>query len=143
MTESITANPVRNDTSDNPTSPLAQQHCLLCPKPRRSGRGRFCSDACRQRGFRRRQRPPDEIYLGLITRLPTTSIIYQCPECDARLLGQQRCDDCGVFARRLGPGGACPHCDEAVAIVDLIAELRSGLPTTMPTTEVTPNTTPR
>jgi hypothetical protein len=60
----------------------------------------------------------DEIHLGLTKRLPTTSIVYQCPECEARLLGQQRCDDCGVFARRLGPGAACPYCDEPVAIID-------------------------
>jgi hypothetical protein len=24
----------------------------------------------------------------------------------------------GVFARRVGPGAPCPHCDKAVAIVD-------------------------
>jgi hypothetical protein len=46
--------------------------------------------------------------------------IYQCPECDERYLGQQRCDDCGTFCRRIGPGGPCPHCDEPVAINDLI-----------------------
>ena len=86
------------------------------------GRKTYCDDACRQRGFRLRQRPSDEIGLGLATRLPKTAIVYQCPECEARCLGQQRCDDCGVFMKRLGPGGACPHCDEAVAVADLIAE---------------------
>jgi hypothetical protein len=75
--------------------------------------------------------------------LPHTSIVYQCPACDVRLLGQQRCEDCGVFARRLGPGAACPHCEEPIAIVDLIAEIQTGLPTTIPTTEVTPNPTTR
>jgi len=101
------------------------------------GRQTYCSDACRQRSFRRRQPPLDEIRFGLTVRLPRTSIVYQCPECEARLLGQQRCDDCGVFARRLGPGAACPHCDEPVAIIDLLAELHAP-PTTIPTTEVTP-----
>ena len=93
------------------------------------GRKAYCDDACRQRGFRLRQRPPDEVRLGIATRLPKTAIVYQCPECDARCLGQQRCDDCGVFMRRLGPGGACPHCDEAVAVADLIAEVQASTST--------------
>ena len=108
-----------------------------------AGRKTYCSDACRQRGFRLRQRPADELQLGLASRLPKTAIVYQCPECDVRFLGQQRCDECGVFGRRLGPGGPCPHCDEPVAIGDLLAEIQTGLPTTIPTTEVTPNPTTR
>ena len=40
----------------------------------------------------------------------------------ARYLGQQRCPDCHRFCRRLGPGGACPHCDEPVTFVDLLGE---------------------
>jgi hypothetical protein len=47
------------------------------------------------------------------------------PSMMSGFLGQQRCDDCGVFGRRLGPGGPCPHCDEAVAISDLLAEVHS------------------
>ena len=66
----------------------------------------------------------------MATRLPKTAIVYQCPECDARVLGEQRCDDCGVFMKRLGPGGACPHCDEAVAVADLIAEVQATVRTT-------------
>ena len=30
---------------------------------------------------------------------------------------------------RLGPGGACPHCDEAVAVADLIADVRASIGT--------------
>ncbi|MGH2364008.1 MAG: hypothetical protein ACRDHX_05070, partial [Chloroflexota bacterium] len=39
---------------------------------------------------------------------------YECSGCGVRLLGEQRCPDCGLFARRLGLGGLCPHCDEPV-----------------------------
>jgi hypothetical protein len=60
-------------------------------------------------------------------RRPVT--VYACPSCEARYLGEQRCGDCGVFCHRVGLGGACPHCDEPVAVADLIAE------------EVTPTTT--
>jgi hypothetical protein len=38
----------------------------------------------------------------------------------ARYLGEQYCSDCRSFCRRIGPGGTCPHCDEPVAINDLI-----------------------
>jgi len=96
------------------------------------GRKTYCDDACRQRGFRLRQRPPDEIQLGLATRLPKTAIIYQCPECEVRFIGQQRCDECGVFMRRLGPGEPCPHCEEAVAVADLIAEVQATISTPRP-----------
>ncbi len=110
---------MRNDRQPAPN----QRVCRACGRTFPvQGRKAYCDDACRQRGFRLRQRPSDEIGLGLATRLPKTAIVYQCPECEARCLGQQRCDDCGVFMKRLGPGGACPHCDEAVAVADLIAE---------------------
>jgi len=126
---------LRND------SPTPDQHraCGACGRTFLvQGRKAYCDDACRQRGFRRRQRLADEIQLGLATRLPKTAIVYQCPECDSRYLGQQRCDDCGVWCQRLGPGGPCPHCDDPVAIADLLAAIRSTSPATMHTTEVTP-----
>ena len=109
---------MRNDSQRSPD----ERECLACGRSfPPQGRKAYCDDACRQRGFRLRQRPSDEIHLGLATRLPKTAIVYQCPECESRFLGQQRCDDCGVFMRRLGPGGPCPHCDEAVAVADLLA----------------------
>jgi hypothetical protein len=46
--------------------------------------------------------------------------VYQCPDCGQRCLGQQRCDECGTFCHRIGPGGACPSCEEPVAITDII-----------------------
>ena len=46
--------------------------------------------------------------------------IYQCPACETCYLGNQRCDECGVFCRRVGSGGLCPHCSEPVAVADLL-----------------------
>ena len=37
--------------------------------------------------------------------------------------GEQRCPDCGIFGRRIGTGGPCPHCAEPVALTDLIEEV--------------------
>jgi hypothetical protein len=77
------------------------------------GRQRHCSTACRQRAWRRRRSAPVE---PLVARSDT---VYACPTCDARYLGEQRCDECNTWCRRLGPGGLCPCCDEPVAISDL------------------------
>jgi predicted nucleic acid-binding Zn ribbon protein len=114
---------LRND----PRPSADHRSCRACGRSFAvQGRQVWCSDACRQRGFRLRQRQPDERFLDLATRLPKTVIVYQCPECEARFLGQQRCDDCGIFCRRLGPGGHCPYCDEAVAVTDLLAANLGG-----------------
>jgi hypothetical protein len=111
---------LRNDTDHQPAA--EQQPCSACGRPfPPRGRRTYCSDACRQRGFRLRQRPADELQLGFGTRLPKAAIVYECPTCETRYLGDQRCEECGVFCRRLGPGGPCPHCDETVAIADLIS----------------------
>jgi predicted nucleic acid-binding Zn ribbon protein len=77
------------------------------------GRQRFCSTGCRKTAWRRTRRAPIE---PVVARVDT---VYVCPECDARYLGSQRCDDCNTWCRRLGPGGLCPCCDEPVAISDL------------------------
>jgi hypothetical protein len=60
-------------------------------------------------------------------RRPRRAItVYECPQCESRYLGEQRCDDCGVFCRRIGFGGTCPHCDEAVAVEDLMGAEAPG-----------------
>jgi len=92
--------------------------CPICGQPfTPMGRQRVCSAACRQAAWRRRHGPPHP-------RIPLhparAATVYECPSCDTRSLGVQRCDDCGVFCRRVGPGGLCPHCDEPVALADLL-----------------------
>ncbi len=51
--------------------------------------------------------------------MTAATVIYQCPECEERMR-QRRCEDCNLFTRRLGAGAPCPHCDELVALTDLI-----------------------
>lgn len=84
------------------------------------GRRRFCSAACRQAAWRQRHPTPLPPLPPLPSRTPRPATIYECPTCGARFLGEQRCPDCQVFCRRVGPGGPCPHCDEPVAIADLL-----------------------
>jgi predicted amidophosphoribosyltransferase len=110
----MTSMPRRNDSrNDTAACPACGQ--AFTP----AGRRRWCSDACRQAAWRRRH-PAAPAAGPLPAAQPARDhTIYQCPGCDQRYLGQQRCDDCGTFCRRIGPGGPCPHCDEPVAISDL------------------------
>ncbi len=82
-----------------------------------SGRRRYCSDACKQADWRARQAgaPPAPVAAAATP----TAVVYECPECEQRYISVRRCDDCGLFCRRIGAGGSCPHCDEPVAYADL------------------------
>ncbi len=109
-------NDARNDSEPRPC-PVCQQPFV----PR--GRQRVCSATCRQALWRRRHPTPPAPLPERSTR-PTT--VYECPSCDTRYLGQQRCPDGGAFCRRVGAGGRCPHCDEPVAVADLLPPAPKG-----------------
>ena len=99
--------------------------CPICQQAfQPGGRRRFCSDACRQAAWRARQ--PVASGLPVTHRSPRPSTVYECPACETRLLGEQYCPDCHTFCRRVGPGGACPHCSEPVAINDLVDDSGGG-----------------
>ena len=55
-------------------------------------------------------------------RPPRSAVVYECSACLTRYLGAQYCSECRRFCRRVGAGGLCPHCDEPVAVADLIAD---------------------
>lgn len=90
-----------------------------------AGRARYCSGACRQRAFRQRQALA-ELDLDQLTRQLrlrrelVAHTVYECPSCEARLLGERRCPDCNLMCRRVGLGGPCIHCDELLAVQDLL-----------------------
>ncbi|HWO47755.1 MAG TPA: hypothetical protein VNM41_06800 [Solirubrobacterales bacterium] len=123
------ASPVRYGSRYGPSDPADAQPCRSCPAcqtPITSTRARYCSDACKQRAYRLRQTdgtPPD---LGALTtelrsrQALIAQTVYECPTCEARFLGEQRCPDCHVFCRRVGLGGPCPHCDEPVTLAELL-----------------------
>lgn len=94
----------------------ATMACPVCGTPFvASGRRRHCSTTCRQAAWRRRNAAPVE---PLVAKPDT---VYACPSCEARLLGEQYCEDCHRFMRRIGPGGLCPCCDEPIAITELLS----------------------
>jgi Zn finger protein HypA/HybF involved in hydrogenase expression len=85
-----------------------------------TGRQTYCSPACRKTAFRRRHQQSAPT-VTVPTAGPRREItVYECPDCGGRLLGEQRCPDCHTFARRIGLGGECPHCQEPVAVIDLL-----------------------
>ena len=109
--------PPRNDTRNDIAA------CPACGQPfPRAGRRRWCSDACRQAGWRRRHQPPPSAAHAPVPAPGNARdhTIYQCGECDQRYPGEQWCHDCSRPCRRIGPGGPCPHCGEPIAISDLI-----------------------
>ena len=102
------------------------RRCSICQVGRVSARARYCSDACKQHAYRLRQPSLTLPALDAVTadlRRRQTLVahtIYECPSCETRLLGEQRCPDCHVFCRRLGLGGSCPHCDEPILLAELL-----------------------
>lgn len=86
------------------------------------GKRRYCRDACRVAAHRRRHRSPDTATVVPPPGQPRRPhTVYECATCDTRALGEQRCDDCGAFMRRVGYGGICPCCDEPLTVDELLA----------------------
>jgi hypothetical protein len=127
--------PVRDGSRDGSAPRVVTLTCPGCGADLSSGRARHCSAACRQRAYRARHATPALVMAGRGSRHTaaggvlgsaagriTTRTVYECPECEQRFVGLQRCPDCHRFCRRLGPGGSCPHCDEPVLLADLLGE---------------------
>jgi hypothetical protein len=116
------------DPTDDQAATDGRGHrsCPVCQTPVTSARARYCSDACRQRAYRLRQPDTTPLDLDALTadlrsrRALAVRTVYECPSCEARFLGEQRCPDCHVFCRRLGLGGLCPHCDDPVTLAEVL-----------------------
>jgi hypothetical protein len=108
------------------TDGLGSRSCPVCQAPLTSMRARYCSDACKQRAYRLRQTDSTPLDLDALTadlrsrQALVTRTVYECPSCEARFLGDQRCPDCHIFCRRLGLGGLCPHCDDPLTVAELL-----------------------
>jgi hypothetical protein len=109
------AAPVGYGSVTAPTDPA--RRCPVCGTPPPTPRATYCSDRHRQLAYRRRRSAPPPPP----RRLPRHLVVYQCPVCEERFLGTQRCDQCNVWCRSLGAGGLCVHCDQPVAASDLLA----------------------
>jgi hypothetical protein len=113
--------PVRDGSRDG------TQGCLMCGRPRPSARARYCTRACQQRSYRLRHQGPPTDLTSVRTALKRRKVlvahtIYECARCGERLLGGRRCENCNLFTRAVGVGGACPECDTPVLLEDLLGE---------------------
>ena len=116
-------------SSTEPGQPLPQLLCPVCWTPfTKIGRQLYCTQTCRKTAWKRRNATPVEVTEPVvpqgIRRLDVT--IYECPTCNTRYHGEQWCHDCNQPCTRVGLGGLCPHCDEPVAISDLIDTLTTS-----------------
>ena len=82
----------------------------------------YCGKLCRDTAWRRRHQVPVVPIVVPPKRPRQPLTVYECEACGTRSVGDQRCEGCGSFMRRIGFGGRCPHCDEAVAVADLLDE---------------------
>ena len=115
--------PWDDDNTTTTRPPPALPACPVCWTTFRPvGRQRFCSDNCRKTAWARtratRHPGPVEPVPPPGRRRETT--VYACPSCSTRYYAQQWCPDCQRPCRRLGLGGACPHCDELVTVDQLV-----------------------
>lgn len=119
-------NAVRDDAATIATTTTTAP-CLRCGVAfDRLGRQRFCSTACRQSAWRLRRTAPIEPVVA------KADVVYECSDCDARYLGDQRCELCNRWCRRVGPGGCCPACDAPVAITDILTPQQLAQPRSTP-----------
>jgi hypothetical protein len=82
----------------------------VAPPARAIARPRHARPAWRHRviAWRRRASLATQA-LPLTTPPGRSRIVYICPACEQRYLGEQYCPDCETFCRRVGSGGPCPH----------------------------------
>jgi len=99
----------------------AQLRCPVCWTTfQRVRRQRYCSDNCRKTAWARRRAATPNTPPPPPPGRRRAATIYSCPSCESRYHGQQWCPDCNQPCTRVGLGGLCPHCDEPVAIADLL-----------------------
>ena len=123
----------------------ATPSCPVCGRwvpPRSVVNQNYCSSGCRKQAWRRRhQTPIVPVLVPAKGRSRREATVYECGSCGTRAVGDQRCDDCGTWMCRVGPGGLCPHCDEPVAVSDLLDTDAVATPDT-PASRETPRKPP-
>lgn len=111
--------------TDGPHPPLRHDSVTTaCPVCRHRftpvGRQRYCCNPCRATAYRRR-RDAGKVPVVVPNRKPRGPItVYSCDGCGARAVGEQRCQDCHTFMRRVGLGGSCPYCNEPISVDELL-----------------------
>ena len=108
----------RKDTDETGDGAIA---CPICQQPfTPTSEQRWCSEPCRVAAWRRRQvAAPARVRPA---RPAPVLRVYLCAGCGARTTGPAWCPTCRSPMRRLGLGGPCPHCEQPVAVTELLGE---------------------
>jgi hypothetical protein len=106
---------------------ISSSACTICGTALRSPQQRYCTRACQQRAYRLRHQPSclDLTLVGAELKRRRQLLqhtVYECPTCEARSVGHQRCAECNTFGRRIGFGANCPDCDAVLVLTDLLGE---------------------
>jgi hypothetical protein len=113
---------------------ISSRTCLICSAALSRTQQRYCTRACQQQAYRLRHRLPLRLDVTLLRadlkrrRQLADHTVYECPSCETRSVGQQRCGDCNTFGRALGLGGHCPDCDSVLLLSDLLDQAGLHLP---------------
>jgi len=112
----------RPSDDDITTTSTGQLRCPVCWTAFiRVRRQRYCSSNCRKTAWARRRAATAITPTPAPPPGPRRDVtVYSCPSCDTRYYAQQWCHDCNQPCTRVGLGGSCPHCDEPVALADLL-----------------------
>ena len=130
----MTAEPSREPSRTASASPT----CLVCGVALSTPQQRYCTRACQQRAYRLRHQQPVRLDLPRLRaelrrqRTLLQHTVYECPTCQTRTVGDQRCAECNTFTRRIGLGGSCPECDAVILLTEFI-----GLETISPSNDPT------
>ena len=123
------ATPMTAEPSREPSHTASSSStCLVCGVPLSPPHQRYCTRACQQRAYRLRRQRPAPLDLPLLRaelrrqRSLLQHTVYECPTCETRVLGEQRCAECNTFTRRIGLGGSCPECDALILLADLLGQ---------------------
>ncbi len=119
------------EPSRTATSPRT---CLICGAALSPSQQRYCTRACQQQAYRLRHRQPLRLDVVLLRaelkrrRQLAEHTVYECPSCELRSVGEQRCGECNTFGRALGLGGHCPDCDSVLLLSDLLEQAGLHVP---------------
>jgi predicted nucleic acid-binding Zn ribbon protein len=102
--------------------------CLVCGAALGPSQQRYCKRACQQLAYRLRHHQASRLDLVSVRaelkrrRQLTEHTVYECPSCETRSVGEQRCAECNTFGRAIGLGGHCPDCEAIVLLTDLLEQ---------------------
>ena len=125
---------IQEPSREPPRTVTSSRTCLICGAALSPTQQCYCTRACQQQAYRLRHRQPVRLDVALLRtelkrrRLLVENTVYECPSCEMRSVGEQRCGECNTFCRARGLGGHCPDCDSILLLSDLLEQTGLQVP---------------